>query len=184
MKLFKKPVFAVFLAIVVVIASTLINTNVKFGRKCRAVTDQFYGGTVSRGTPEISIAEALEVICTEAESLAVVADSCGADASAIRNDVSDLRRSIQQEYFYGIRSSYAALRSALTTLLGQLTQADLDEQDKETVTQCTASLSDAQNAIAASGYNDTVRSFLRRYDHFPTNLLATLAGVDYPETFA
>ena len=184
MKLFKKPVFAVFLAIVVVFASTLINTNVKFGRKCRAVSDQFFAPTVTRGTPEISIAEALEVICTEAETLAVVADRCEADASAVRNDVSNLRRSIQIENFYGIRSSYAALRSALTTLLGQLTQADLDKQNAETVTQCTASLSDAQNAIAASGYNDTVRSFLRRYDHFPTDLLAKLAGVDMPETFS
>ena len=101
-----------------------------------------------------------------------------------QREVSDLRRSLQLENFYGIRSSYAALRSALTTLLGQLAQADLDEQNAQTVSRCTASISDAQNAIAASGYNDTVRSFLRRYDHLPTNLLARLAGVDYPESFA
>jgi len=184
MKLFKNPVFAVALAFVVVIASTLINTNVKFGRKCRDITDQFYGSTVSRSAPEVSIAEALENICTDAESLSVVADSCGVDAEEVRNDVSDLRRSIQQEFFFGIRSSYADLRSSLTTLLGQLAQADLEAKSAETVSQCSASISDAQSAIAASGYNDTVRAFLRRYDHFPTNVLATLAGVDYPETFA
>jgi hypothetical protein len=184
MKLFQNRFVAILLAVLVVISSTLINTNIKFGRKCKEVSNQFYGASVSRGAPEVSIAEALEVICTEAESLSVVADSCGADASDVRNDVSNLRRSIQQEYFYGIRSSYAALRSALTTLLGQLAQADLDEQNTKTVTQCTASLSDAQTAIAASGYNDTVRSFLRRYDHFPTNLLASLSGVDMPETFS
>ena len=184
MKLFKNPVFAVFLAIVVVFASTLINTNVKFGRKCRAVRDQFFAASVTRGTPELSIASALETICTEAEALSVVAESSGTDAESVRNEVSDLRRSLQLENFYGIRSSYAALRSALTTLLGQLAQVDLDAQNAQTVSRCTASISDAQNAIAASGYNDTVRSFLRRYDHLPTNLLARLAGVDYPETFA
>lgn len=184
MKLFKNPFFAVALTVFVVLSSILINTNVGFGRKCRAVTDTFYGSTVSRSAPEVSIADALESICTEAESLAVVADSCGVDAEDVRNDVFNLRRSIQTEFFYGIRSSYAALRSGLTTLLGQLAQADLDAQNAETVSQCTAAISDAQSAIAASGYNDTVRAFLRRYDHFPTNVLADLAGVDYPETFA
>ncbi len=184
MKLFKNPVFAVLLTMVVVLSSIIINTNVKFGRKCREVTDQFYGSSIVRGTPEIAIADALELICTDAESLAVVADSCGVDADEVRDDVSDLRRSIQQEFFYGIRSSYADLRSSLTTLLGQLAQADLDAKSAETVSQCSASISDAQSAIAASGYNDTVRAFLRRYDHFPTNVLATLAGVDYPEAFA
>ena len=184
MKLFKNPVFAVALAVVVVIASTLINTNVKFGRKCRTVTDAFYGSSITRGTPELAIADALELICSDAESLAVVADSCGVDADKVRDDVSDLRRSIQQEFFYGIRESYAALRSALTTLLGQLAQVDLDEQNAETVSRCSSSISEAQNAIAASSYNDTVRAFLRRYDHFPTNVLAALAGVDYPDTFA
>ncbi len=183
MKLFRNPVFAVCLAVVVVIASTLINTNVKFGRKCRAVTDQFYGAS-TRGAAEVSIADALESICTEAESLSVVADSVGADAKDVRNAVSSLRSSIRNGFFYGIRSSYDALRSGLTTLLGQLAQAKLDEQNAQTVSVCSAAIADAQSAIAASGYNDTVRAFLRRYDHFPTNVLARLAGVSMPEAFA
>ena len=183
MKLFKNPVFAVLLTILVVIFSTVINTDVKFGRKCRAVTDQFYAG-VTRSASEDSIASSLEAICVDAESLAVVADSCGADAGAVRADVDSLRRNLQIQNMYLIRSSYADLRSSLTTLLGQLAQASLDAKNAEIVSQCTGSISDAQSAIAASGYNDTVRSFLRRYDHFPTNVLATLAGVDYPEAFA
>ena len=184
MKLFKNPVFAVALAIVVVIASTLINTNVKFGRKCRTVTDAFYGSSITRGTPELAIADALELICTDAESLAVVADSCGTDAKAVRENVNSLRHSLQFQNMFLIRSSYADLRSSLTTMIGQLAQADLDANNAETVSRCSSSISEAQDAIAASGYNDTVRAFLRRYDHFPTNLLARLAGVRMPETFA
>ena len=184
MKLFKNPVFAVFLTVALVIASTLINTNVKFGRKCRAVTDQFYTGTVTRGTQDVSIASALESICGDAEALCVVAEGCGVDAVSVRDEVSSLRSSLQFENMFLIRSSYSDLRSSLTTMLGQLAQGKLDEQSAKTVTDCTASIASAEENISSSAYNETVRVFLRRYDHFPTSLLASLAGVEMPEVFS
>ena len=184
MKLFQNRFFAILLAILVVIGSTLINTNIKFGRKCKEVSDQFYGSSVSRGGSEVSIAEALEAICVEAETLSVVADDCGVDAAAVTNAVSNLRRDIHNEFFYGIRSSYDVLRSGLTTMLGQLAQVNLDDQSARTVSGCSAAIADLQSAIAASDYNDTVRAFLRRYDHFPTAQLAELAGVEMPQAFS
>ena len=184
MKLFRNPVFAVFLALVVVIASTLINTNVKFGRKCRAVSDQFYSGAVTRGAQDVSIASALESICNDAEALCVVAEGCGTNADSVRSEVQSLRSSMQFESMYLIRTAYSSLRSSLTTMLGQLAQKELSEQDADTVSRCTASVAQAQDSISASPYNETVRAFLRRYDHFPTNVLAELAGVEMPESFS
>lgn len=184
MKLFKNPVFAVFLTVALVIGSTLINTNVKFGRKCREVTDTFFSDSVTRGATERSIASQLELICTDAEALCVVADSCDVDAGAVRNAVASLRRNLQIENIFGLRSSYGDLRSSLTTMLGQLAQADLDEQNAKTVSDCTESIASAEGSISSSDYNDTVRAFLRRYDHFPASFLARLAGVEMPETFA
>ena len=184
MKLFRNPVFAVILALVVVISSTLINTNVKFGRKCRAVSDQFYSGMGTRGVQDVSIASSLESICSDAEALCVVAEGCGTDVSSVQSEVQSLRSSMQLESMFLIRTAYSSLRSSLTTMLGQLAQKELSEQDAETVTRCTASIAAAQDSISASGYNETVRAFLRRYDHFPTNVLAELAGVEMPEMFS
>ena len=58
MKLFKNRFFALLLAVVVVIASTLINTDVKFGRECSKVTEQFYADT-SRSAAPASISREL-----------------------------------------------------------------------------------------------------------------------------
>ena len=68
--------------------------------------------------------------------------------------------------------------------MGQLANSPLSEQDSAEVTRCADSIAEAQNLITMSDYNSVVRSFLHRYDRFPTNLLAKLAGVDMPETFS
>ena len=47
MSILKKRWFALFLCILVVAASTLINTRVKFGALVDDVIDSFYYGTVS-----------------------------------------------------------------------------------------------------------------------------------------
>ena len=176
MKLFKSPVFATILTIVVVFASILINTNVKFGRKCEAVTDQFFDGSAS-------IASRLETVSSDAASLVAVAERYDVDASQVKSYASALRGSLQSENVYMTRLAYSELSSSLTALTGQLANTELSAADKEDVERCTSSIADAQSAINASSYNETVRSFQRRYDHFPTNVLADMAGVDMPQTF-
>ena len=176
MKLFKSPVFATILTIVVVFASILLNTNVKFGRKCEAVTDQFFNGSAS-------IASRLESLSTDAASLAAVAERCDVDAALVQSYNSALRGALQSENVYLTRLAYSSLSSSLTALTGQLANTELSAADKEEVERCTASIADAQSAISAADYNETVRAFQRRYDHFPTNVLADMAGVDMPQTF-
>ena len=184
MKLFKNRVFAVFLAVLVVIASTLINTDVKFGRKCSEVTGQFYADLTRSGSPD-SISGQLVNILSDSESLSTLAARYGADTKALDEANSQLSSRLTGKlgasYVY---VSYNKLCSALTSLMGQLANSPLSEQDSAEVTRCADSIAEAQNLITMSDYNSVVRSFLHRYDRFPTNLLAKLAGVDMPETFS
>ena len=43
---------------------------------------------------------------------------------------------------------------------------------------------EAKNAIDLSSYNDSVRSFLKEYSHFPTPQLASISGVEMPKFFS
>lgn len=184
MKLFTNRVFAVFLAIAVVVASTIINTDVKFGRECSKATGQFYADT-SRSAAPGSISEELVSILSDAESLSTLASRYGADTKALDEANAQLRGRLTGKlgasYVY---VSYNKLCAALTSLMGQLANSALSEQDSAEVTRCADSIAEAQNLITMSNYNSVVRTFLHRYDRFPTNLLARLAGVDMPETFS
>ena len=185
MKLFKNPVFAVFLAIVVVIGSTLLNTGIKFGGKCRDLSDQFYDGARSHGTQELSIGSALETLCTAADHLAALARSYELDSTALSDASAQLKsqlasaRGVSELY-----SSYSALSPELNAMIVQLSHCELTEADADIVNSCSTAVQDAQDLISSSSYNENVRVFLRRYDRFPTSVLAKLAGVELPEAFA
>ena len=60
-KLFESPAFALLLAVIVVIGSTLLNTRIKFGRKCDAMCDEFY--------EQSDIAAELRNFCAAAEKV-------------------------------------------------------------------------------------------------------------------
>lgn len=186
MKLFKKPAFALFLTVIVVIASTLINTNIKFGRKCSEVSDLFYEGVTANGYTQTPIAAHLENIIGYADGLCTIARNYSMETGEVEDCNDYLKWSLQYsdtDASY-IHSNYTELCSALNTLIDQLERAELSERDASGVDQYKTSISGAQSAIGESGYNDAVRSFLRRYDHFPTDMLAAMAGVEMPETFA
>ncbi len=186
MKLFKNPVFAAVLAIVVIIASTLINTNIKFGRKCRTVSDMFYEGVSIKGYTQTPIATHLENIIGYADGLCTIARNYSIDTADTESASEYLRWSLQGSYYdvgY-VYSNYTQLNDALNTLIDRLERAELSERDTSGVAQYKSSLEGAQSAIGESGYNEVVRSFLRQNRHFPTELLADLSGVEYPELFA
>ena len=186
MKLFKNPVFAVALAVVVVIASTLINTNIKFGRKCSAVSDLFYEGVSTKGYTQTPIAAHLENIIGYADGLCTIARNYSIDTAETESASEYLRWSLQESYHDSgyVYSNYTDLNAALSSLIDSLERADLNERDASGVAQYKSSIQGAQSAIGESGYNEAVRDFLRRHRHFPTELLADLAGVEYPELFA
>ena len=65
-KLFESPAFALLLAVIVVIGSTLLNTKIKFGRKCAALCGEFY-------EQSDSVSAELRNFCSAAEKVALAA---------------------------------------------------------------------------------------------------------------
>ncbi|MBQ5405367.1 MAG: hypothetical protein IIU18_01880 [Oscillospiraceae bacterium] len=186
MKLLKSPVFAVLLAIVVVIVSMVINTNIKFGRKCDAVRDLFYEGVTTRGYTQTPIATHLSNLCGYADGLVTIARNYDVDGAEVESNSYYLKSSLNSSWsdISYIHSEYNRLISSLNDLIDRLERAELSERDASGVEQYKSSVTGVQSAIGEAGYNEAVREFLRRYNHFPTNYLALLADVDLPEVFA
>lgn len=186
MKLFKNRVFALLLTVMLVIASTLISTNLKLGRKCSAVTDGFYDGVTVNGITQPAIAAQLRNICSSADSLAVLASSYGLDVQDVEDNSQWLKNAMRysREDASYIYYEYEHLMKALTALQIQLDRTELSARDAESVSQLAASVADAQSNIDGSAYNDSVREFLRKYDRPYTYTIASMAGVRMPEYFS
>lgn len=178
MKFFKNPVVAFLLCLVIVLGSTLLNTHIKFGRLCQEVTDEFYG--------EDGIAAQLSSLRVDAVALAAVAKVNDVDASALENAATVLQGAMSQTHM-GVSWVYLAydkLRTELTLTEQNLLSKSLSDSDAQTVQTLLTRIHNEQEKISASDYNEQVRSFLRKYDRFPTHALARLAEVKLPEVFA
>ncbi len=178
MKFFKNPVVAVLLALLIVLASTLVNVHVKYGKLCRSVTDEFYA--------EAGIADQLSSIRMDAAVLAKVAERNGIDAKELTNAANHLQDLLSQTGVSAGRvfRCYDELRVELVSAEQKLLGVALSDTDAITVSDCISRIQNAASAISASPYNETVRSFLAKYDRFPTHMLARLANVSIPEVFA
>ncbi|MBR5094074.1 MAG: hypothetical protein IK095_03180 [Oscillospiraceae bacterium] len=176
MKLFKNPVVAWIVCLALIFGSTLLNTRIRFGRLCRDAEADFngLGGIVSQ----------LQTIRSDADILALVAEDNGLETDALRDASDALQRALAREQgAKSVFSAYDVLHTEIARTQQKLMGVSLSSSDAQTVSSCMASLDDAQRAIAASGYNETVREFQRRYDRFPTKYLAEFAGVRMPEVF-
>lgn len=178
MKFFKNRAVAIILCVLMVLGSTLLNTRVKFGRQCRNVEQSFYdaGG----------ISEQLELIRSKAGFLADMAEAKGLDTSSLRNASQALEDKLGQRRLdiTGIHSCYEALDRELKNVETKLITSSLTDQEAETFSSSLELIHNAQAKLSTATYNETVRSFCRRNDRFPTNILAKLAGVSLPEEFA
>ena len=179
MKFFKNPVVAVLLSALIVIASTLGSVNIRFGAKCQDIADDFYAGDESMVKPLNNISASVDGLVNIAGSYGL---DCSAVSSAANRFASELRSrdgrvdALYQRYKDLMREE-ASLESALFRL-------ELRDQDEESAQQYTEIIRDAVDELEDSDYNESVRAFLRKYDHFPTNALAALSGVAYPAYFA
>ena len=184
MSILKKRWFALFLCILVVAASTLINTRVKFGALVDDVIDSFYYGTVS----DESIYDHLKTISTEAQKLVLLGKEYGIDRS-VTEDVEDSVAWLQEnvEYTRGyenlIYENYQDIQSSLLNLENALNHSSLSAEDTALLASCDLTIANAKAAIDASDYNSIVRSFLKAYNHFPTSNLAHAAGISMPKLF-
>lgn len=186
MSFFKRRWVAVVIAVCAVWASMLLSTDIKFGAKCSEITDGFYDGVYHDGYTHPSIASHLRNITGYADGLATIAKRYNIDAEELLDSNSDLKLSLS--YSRGdesyIHYCYEELMSAVRAVEGELEDAQLNDRDKSGFEQYVSGISGARKSIEEAGYNETVSSFLREYDHFPTNFLADMAGVEMPEYFS
>ncbi len=186
MKLFKKPVFAVILCVVLILCSTLLSVHIRFGAKCDRVKDALYTGVETNGYTQKGIASHLQNIGAYAAGLVTIAKNYDIDTADVEQAENYLQMSLNysRDYASHIHYNYAELNKALDTMIDQLQRTELSERDADGVRQYVESLNGARSAIEESAYNEQVREFLRKYDRFPTDSLASLAGVSMPEFFA
>ena len=88
MKFFKKRSDALVICLILVIASTLLNTRIKLGAQCRELNESLY--TVE------GIAGKLEALHVEADALAALAEANGIKADGLRQASADLQDLLSQ----------------------------------------------------------------------------------------
>ena len=178
MKFLKKPSVALLLCVLIVICSTLVNTRVKFGALCREKAQTFYA--------EGSIASQLSELHDEAGTLARLAESKGQNASALRDASALLQEMLNRGNLSAgqLYPYYSHLNETLKDVETKLLTAECSEQEAAALSASLEQIHNLQAAIAASSYNDNVRTFCAKNSRFPTGILAKLAGVALPEEFA
>lgn len=186
MKFFKRPAVAVLITAVIVLASTALSVNIKLGEKCERVIDGFYNGVYYNGAEQKSIASQLKNIYSCADEIASIAGRYDIDTEDVLWCIDDLKLGLtyspnEASYLY---YCYDELIGEVKTLERELSRVELKEQDSEALEQYIASIKESQRAIESSGYNESVREFLREYMRFPAEHLADFAGVQVPEYFS
>ena len=123
MKILKNRFVAVLLCILIVIASTLLSTNVKLGREADNVSDGFYKGVTYDGYKHPAISDQLSNICGAADGLASVAASYDVDVVALRQNSVDLKDMLNQR-----TSTYTAVYAKYSELLDSMESLKLDRK--------------------------------------------------------
>ena len=186
MKVLKNPLVAFLLCLAIVLCSTLISVRVRLGGKSENVTDGFYEGMETNGYTQKALASHLKNIVGAVDGIATIADSNELDCSELRAAADTLKNALK--YSYGYESytydAYEALMSAEGRLVSALNGAELSERDREGLEQYLSTITGAQTAMESAGYNESVRSFLQRYNGAFTVFIAHAAGVRMPEYFA
>ena len=182
-KLLESPIFALVLAVVVMFGTMLVSTKVDFGKKCRSVTGEFY--TASEDSSP-AVATELRNFCAAAEQVALTAEQNGLpEAGSALQQVDDLRNLLYQQTddLASVNKVYQALLSSTYSLESTLARAELTGSQAEALASAQHDAAAAKAAIDASGFNDSVRSFLKKYQKFPTVGLAGMVGVNMPCVF-
>lgn len=186
MKFFKRPAVAVLITAIIVLASTALSVNIKLGEKCQQVIDGFYNGVYYNGAEQKSIASQLRNIYSSADEIAAIAGRYDIDTEEILWCIDDLKLGLtyspdEASYLY---FCYDELIGEVKALEGKLRKTELEDRDAEALEQYISSIKDSQSAIESSGYNESVREFLREYMRFPAEHLADFSGVQLPEYFS
>lgn len=184
MNFLKKPFVAVLLSALIICGSTLLSADIKLGRECQNITDGFYEGVVYENYQHKSIASQIRNICGAADGMVTIANSYDIGTDAVRAATDEMKSALTYGSVSYLHYLYEDLLQALKPLEDQLSRAELSDRDAEGFAQYSSTISGAQSVIENSGYNESVRAFLRDEIHFPADFFAELAGVELPELFA
>ena len=184
MNFLKKPFVAVLLSALIICGSTLLSTDIKLGRECQNITDGFYEGVVYENYQHKSIASQIRNICGAADGMVTIANNYDIDTDAVRAATDEMKNALTYGSVSYLHYLYEDLLQAVKPLEDQLSRAELSDRDAEGFAQYSSTISGAQSVIENSGYNESVRAFLRDEIHFPADFFAELAGVELPELFA
>ena len=191
-KILKNPAVALIITFVLVFVSLQLNTRIKFGGQCDEISAQLYN---SAGSP--CIADGMRTLCSATEKMLTLAGQLGIDVSTLDSDgkyadeqaadlISDIRSALRYEdgsarYLYYL---YEALLSKTYAMETALARSALSDADSAAFLAAKEEASQARTLVENADYNDIVRTFLKRYDRFPTSLIASFAGVSMPNLFA
>jgi len=186
MKLFKNPVFAVLIAIIIIFSSTVVSVNLKLGNKCQEIIDGFYDGVTYNGKHYDSIADQLSKIVVAVEDIISVSENYGVNTVSAEEAIENLKLSVRYsgEFASYIYYCYEETLDCSNALLSLLYSMEINERDIKKLDASISTISDAQSLIGSSKYNETVREFLRDEIKFPADIMASIAGVTLPEYFA
>ena len=183
-KFFSNPTVAMVLAVLVVVTSVLINTKVKLGKQCDALSERFYQVSSEE---EVSIADSLRALCNASEQLVLLGVKYEvSDTDTAVSTIDEIRNSLrQQSHRTGeLFAQYDQLLKQTFSLESDLARITMSESDTDTCAAAQHAAAEAKAAIDRSSYNDAVWKFNRRYGRFPTPQLAKLSGVEMPALFA
>ena len=184
MNFLKKPFVAVLLSALIICGSTLLSADIKLGRECQNITDGFYEGVVYENYQHKSIASQIRNICGAADGMVTIANNYDIATDAVRAATDEMKNALTYGSVSYLHYLYEDLLQALKPLEDQLSRAELSDRDAEGFAQYSSTISGAQSVIENSGYNESVRAFLRDEIHFPADFFAELAGLELPELFA
>lgn len=183
MNFLKKPFVAVLLSALIICGSTLLSADIKLGRECQNITDGFYEGVVYENYQHKSIASQIRNICGAADGMVTIANNYDIDTDAVRAATDEMKSALTYGSVSYLHYLYEDLLQAVKPLEDQLSRTELSDRDAEGFAQYSSTISGAQSVIENSGYNESVRAFLRDEIHFPADFFAELAGVELPELF-
>ena len=167
MKFFQNRAVATVIAVVVVIASSLISSNVGMKRDLKKVTDTFFADGKS---PVYYIDQQIGA----AASLATVGEhysELASPASAVREARSALVSAENAREISGMYNASVRLSDAVSDLQQAASSVTLSAADASTFSDQLNTVSGTMRQLLESDYNNSVQQLLRRnYRSFPGTL--------------
>lgn len=185
MKLLKKPWFAIFLCVIVVLGSTVLSARGKLVKSCSDVTDGFYSGVGITGEAEDSVSAALNRLCDIAYGMSSISENYGiksadtvALADALKQSLSSRSGEVHSLYL-----QYLELNKAVQVLEDKLYTNGLSQRHTELMEDYSDDYDELAEDILDSGYNESVQSFMNKTDRFPARNIAAFFGISFPQYF-